>query len=149
MFTVATRSMRRQLPLGFRLIGPKPRLSNLAIQLHAQQSRWQMDLLRWSILLRYASLFRIGEGPQGDPVTPGYARWRQTWDLWTLVFLLRGEKLLGERTGAASWTRPRSGRAHHKKKKYIARYTSTFPATECDYPLADYKIVLLNNRVSE
>jgi len=51
------------------------------------------------------------------PVTPGYVRWRQTWDLWTLVFLLRGEKLLGGRTGATSWTRPRSGRVRHKKKK--------------------------------
>ena len=28
--------------------------------------------------------FRIGEGPQGDPVTPGHVWWRQTWDLWTL-----------------------------------------------------------------
>jgi len=30
------------------------------------------------LLPRYASLFRIGEGPQGDPITPGYIRWRQT-----------------------------------------------------------------------
>jgi len=66
---------------------------------------------------RYASLLRIGEGPQGDPVTPGYVQWRQTWDFWTLVFLLRGEKLLGGRTGATSWTRLRSGRVRHKKKK--------------------------------
>jgi len=70
------------------------------------------------LLLRYASLLRTEEGPQGDPVTPGYVRWRQTWDLWTLVFLLRGEKLLGGRTGATSWTRLRSGRVRHKKKKY-------------------------------
>jgi len=72
------------------------------------------------LLPRYASLLRIGEGPQGDPVTPGYVRWRQTWDLWTLVFVLRGEKLLGGRTGATSWTRLRSGRVlHKKKKKYV------------------------------
>ena len=69
------------------------------------------------LLPRYASLLRIGEGLQGDPVTPGYVRWRQTWDLWTLVYLLRGEKLLGGRTGATSWTRLRSGRVRHKKKK--------------------------------
>ena len=71
------------------------------------------------LLPRYASLLRIGEGPQGDPVTPGYVRWRQAWDLWTLVFLLRREKLLGGRTGATSWTRLRSGRVRHKQKKSI------------------------------
>ena len=76
------------------------------------------------LLPRYASLFRIGEGPQGDPVTPGYIRWRQTWDLWTLVFLLRGEKLLGGRTCATSWTRLRSGRVRHKKKAYSLSATA-------------------------
>ena len=25
-----------------------------------------------------SNCLRIGEGPQGDPVTPGYVRWRQT-----------------------------------------------------------------------
>jgi len=79
------------------------------------------------LLPQYASLLRTGESPQGDSVTPGYVRWRQTWDLWTLVFLLRGEKLLGGRTGATSWTRLRSGRVRHKKKKkFVACQTFVY-----------------------
>jgi len=35
-------------PLGFTSTGLKPRLSSSAIQPHVQQSRWQMDRLKWS-----------------------------------------------------------------------------------------------------
>jgi len=34
--------------LGFTSTGLKPRLSSSAIQPHVQQSRWQMDKLKWS-----------------------------------------------------------------------------------------------------
>jgi len=97
------------------------------------------DLIRLWVMRRNGSreLWRTmslqcgeGEGPQGDPVTPGYVRWRQIWDLWTLVFLLRGEKLLGRRTGAASWTRPRSGRVRHKKKKKLVVNKASIGTTD-------------------